>query len=109
MGDIIEFPGHGDDVINHALQNLKETYIKAGLNENVISTAMKELEPIVREFLVRKEFEFNISGSFTQEQVEIIKAAHNKSMQNAIEQYNKDMGLALCYIAGLIGRSAKNI
>lgn len=108
MGDVIEFPGNGEIGIRKGLAYFESTYRKAGLNEKQISAAMAELDPIVRSFLVRKEFEFNLSGGFTEEQIVEITDSHNLAMRSAIHYFGEQIWLALCNIAGLIGREAKN-
>ncbi|MGB7933934.1 MAG: hypothetical protein WCH04_17250 [Gammaproteobacteria bacterium] len=89
MGEVIDFPGRGADGINRALQHFKAVYSKAGLSEKEIHLAMEELEPIVKELLTIKEFEFNLSGSFTAEQIELIKSAHNEAMQMLLKTTTK--------------------
>lgn len=108
MGEVIDFPGHGEVGVRKALDYFKSTYAKAGLTENQINTAMTELEPIVRSFLIRKEFEFNLSGHFTEDQVALILEAHNLTMNSAIRHFSQSLWLALCNIAWLIGRGAQN-
>lgn len=108
MGDVVDFPGNGEQGIQKALEYFRNTYKKAGLSENEIELAMEEFEPIVRQLLVRKEFEFNLSGTFDQEQIELIKSSHNDAMQGAIKYFGEQIWLALCNIGGLIGRSVQN-
>lgn len=104
MGEVIDFPGHGDIGIKKALAYFEGVYRKAGLTAPEISAALLELDPIVREFLVRREFVFNLDGPFTDEQVQLITRAHNDIMQDAINYFSGQVWLALCNIAGLIGR-----
>jgi hypothetical protein len=108
MGEIIDFPGNGEKGIQKALEYFRKTYKKAGLSEKEIELAMEEFEPIVRQFLVRKEFEFNLSGTFDQEQIGLIKSFHNEAMQGAIKYFGEQIWLALCNIGGLIGRNVQN-
>jgi len=108
MGKVIEFPGHGEAGIKMALRYFRETYKKAGLSESEISVAMLELEPLIRQFLVRKEFEFDLHGEFTETQVQLISNAHNECIQEAIKYFSNSLWFALCSIAGLIGRGTLN-
>lgn len=108
MGDVIEFPGNGDINIQKALRYFESTYRKAGLNERQIAVSMEELEPIVRSFLVKKEFEFNLSGQFNEDQISAVTTAHNLAMKSAIQYFGGQLWLALCNIAGLIGREVNN-
>ncbi|MBB3062835.1 hypothetical protein [Microbulbifer rhizosphaerae] len=108
MGDVIDFPGHGEQGIRKALDYFRVAYAKAGLSPEEINLAMEEFEPIVRQFLVRKEFEFNLNGQFSPEQVEGIKRAHNEVMGSAISYFSQNIWLALCNIGGLIGRNVQN-
>lgn len=107
MGEVIEFPGHGESGINKALAYFTSVYRKAGLTDPEISAAVLELEPIIREFLVRREFVFELNGSFTEIQVQLISDAHNEAMQAAIKYFSERIWLALCNIAGLIGRGVQ--
>lgn len=107
MAEVIDFPGNGEEGIQKALEYFRKTYEKAGLSEKEIELAMEEFEPIVKQFLVRKEFEFNLSGIFDQEQVELIKKSHNEAMQGAIKYFGGQIWLALCNIGGLVGRDVK--
>jgi hypothetical protein len=104
MGDVIEFPGHGEAAIRNALSYFRTTYATAGLNENQTNAAMVELEPIVRSFLIRNEFEFSLHGNFTEDQISSISDAHNFAMQSAIKYFSSQLWLALCHIAGIIGQ-----
>jgi hypothetical protein len=108
MGKVIKFPGHGEAGIKKALKYFNDVYKKAGLSAEEIETAMAELEPIVHRFLVRREFVFELSGSFTDEQIQAVSDAHNAAMHDAISYFGEQMWLALCHIGGLIGRNAQN-
>lgn len=108
MGDVIEFPGNGEIGIQKALRYFESTYRKAGLNDRQIAISMEELEPIVRSFLVKKEFEFNLSDQFDAEQISVVTTAHNLAMHSAIKYFCGQLWLALCNIAGLIGREASH-
>jgi hypothetical protein len=106
VGEIIAFPGHSDIGVKKALAYFRESYAEAGLSNDEIDIAMIELEPIVRQFLVRKEFAFNLPGDFNEEQKKYIADTHNQCMQSAISYFSETLWLALCNIAGLIGRGA---
>ena len=108
MGDVIDFPGTGENGVKKALDYFRKTYAKAGLSSEEVNLAMEEFEPIVRQFLVHKEFEFNLSGPFDPEQIKLIEQSHNEAMQSAIKYFSKNMWLALCNIGGLIGRDVQN-
>lgn len=109
MGDVINFPGNNEVGIIKALKYFKSTYFKVGLSSTQIKIALAKLEPILREFLVTQEFELNLNGnSFTKEQVALITDAHNETMQSALKYFSERIWLALCNIAGLIGREAQN-
>lgn len=109
MGDVINFPGHNEAGIIKALKYFESTYTDAGLNRKQIEAAMAELEPIVRELLVKQEFEFDLKNQkFTEEQVALITDAHNDTMQSALKYFSQRIWFAICNIAGLIGREAKN-
>jgi len=105
MAQIIDFPGHGEAGINKALRYFRDAYRKAGLTDEQISAVMQELEPFVRDALVRREFEFNLSGNFTEDQVQAVTDAHNACMKDAIGYFSRTLWLSLCQIAGLIGRT----
>ncbi len=104
MGEVIDFPGSGEKGVKMAINYFRKTYSSAGLTESEIETAMKELEPIIRQFLVRKVFEFSLNGPFDQEQIDVIEKSHNEAMQNAIRYFDEQIWIALCIIGGLIGR-----
>ena len=108
MGDVIEFPGNGEIGTQKALRYFESTYRKAGLDEHQIAISMAELEPIVRSFLVKKEFEFNLSGQLNADQISAATTAHNLAMNSAIQYFGGQLWLALCNIAGLIGREASS-
>jgi len=108
VGEIIDFPGTGDDGIRKALDYFRKTYAKAGLSPEEVNLAMEEFEPIVRDLLVRKEFEFNLNGPFDSEQIKFIEQSHDDAMQSAIKYFSKNIWLALCNIGGLIGRNVQN-
>lgn len=108
MGDIIDFPCNGESDIKKALAYFRDTYAIAGLSESEIELAINQFEPILRQFIIRKEFELNLNHSFDQEQFELFKSAHNETMQNAIKYFSSQLWLALCNIAGLIGRDVQN-
>ena len=105
MGEVVEFPGRGEAAIRKALAHFKNLYQEAGLDDTEVSLAMAEFEPIIRSFLERREFKFNLKGNYTEEQVQAISAVHNAAMKDAIDYFNKQMWFALCNIGGLIGRS----
>lgn len=108
MGDVIQFPGHGESGIQKALDYFREIYKKAGLDSEEIELAIEEFEPIVRQFLVGKEFELNLTGSFDETQIELITQSHNETMQGAISYFGENIWLALCHIGGLIGRDVQD-
>ena len=108
MGEVINFPGHGEAGIRKALAYIRNAYIKAGLNESQISRALEEVEPIVRSFWVHKEFEFNLSGHFTPEQVEAVTTAHNAAAKEMMRYFMEQLWLSICHTAGYIGDKAKN-
>lgn len=108
MGEVIEFPGHGEAGIRKALDYFKNVYRKAGLNNSEIEAAMTELEPIVRRFLVRREFVFEFNGAFTDDQIKAVSDAHNAAIRDATDYFGEQIWLALCHIGGLIGRSTQN-
>lgn len=107
MGDVINFPGLGEVAVRQALEYFRQTYTKAGLSVDQTAAAMEELEPVVRSFLVWREFEFTLPASFTEDEVIVITEAHNKAMREAIQYFSGTLWSALCNIAGLIGRSAQ--
>lgn len=108
MGEVINFPGLDEAGIKKALAHIRNAYIKADLNESQISRALKEIEPIVRSFLVRKEFEFYLSGRFTPEQVEAVKSAHNAAAKEMMRYFTEQLWLSICQTADYIGDKAKN-
>lgn len=108
MADVIKFPGTGEAGIEKALTYFKSAYRRVGLNEHQIADSMKLLDPIVRSLLVKKEFEFNLSGQFNEDQISAISDAHNLTMNSAIQYFGEQLWLALCNIAGLIGSEASN-
>ena len=92
MGEVIQFPGHGEAGVKKALAYIRMAYTEAGMSEPQIQAAMSEFEPTLRSFLIRREFEFILHGNFDDAQITAI---------------SDQIWLALCHIAALIGRNAR--
>lgn len=106
MGDVIEFPLKDEKAVRDALRWVRSTYEKAGLTEEGIQSALTEFEPILREFAVRFEAPFEVqSAGLTQSQADAIISANNECIQRVVAHHSQQLGLALNYIAGLIGRT----
>lgn len=109
MGEVIEFPTLNQLTINQAMDHFEAIYKKAGLSETEISSAKDQLTPIIKDIFSSKEHVFELPKDLhlNVEQVHAITSAHNECMQSALEFYNHQIGLLICNIAGLIGRSVQ--
>jgi hypothetical protein len=105
MDNIIPFPIKRTDQLNSVLQTFRGCYLEAGLSEQDCDSALREVRPILEEHLNDKfESVMDIPAcGLTNEQVEIIKSAHNKCVREILSQYEQKVGLALCQIRGLVG------
>jgi hypothetical protein len=105
MDNIIPFPSKGKDALSHALEIIRGHYATAGLSQAASDAAIVEVTPILKKYLGDKvEFAMTIPAcGLSQEQVDLIAAAHNKCAQEIIGHHNQQLGLALCEIAGLVG------
>ena len=105
MDNIIPFPTKGKDALAGALRVIRGHYATAGLSPEASDAAIIEVAPILKKYMSGKvEFAMEIPAcGLTQEQIDIIVAAHNKCAQEIIAYHNQELGLALCEIAGLVG------
>lgn len=105
MDNIILFPTRGKDALKNALKVIRGHYETAGLSQSESDAAIAELTPIFKKYLSDKvEFVMSIPAcGLTQNQIDLIVAAHNKCAQEIIGYHHQQLGLALCEIAGIIG------
>ena len=106
MDNIIQFPSKEKIAIKDMLQSCEDIYKKAGLSDESISSALGELEPILKDII--KPFQSNMAlpgdVGLSQEQADAIADAHNKCVQDIFTHFYQETGAAVRYIAGLIGR-----
>ncbi|NIJ87812.1 hypothetical protein FHR49_000560 [Xanthomonas campestris] len=105
MDNIIPFPTKGKDALSNALQVIRGHYAKAGLSQSASDAAIEEITPIFKKYLGDKvDFAMDIPAcGLSQDQIDLISAAHSKCVQEIFEYHSQQLGMALCEIAGVVG------
>src|SRR5664279_83891 len=98
MDNIIPFPIKRTDPLQSILATVRGYYVKAGISETDCDSAIMELRPLLEKY-VNDKFESVMdlpASGLTDEQVEMIKSAHNKCVQEIFSHYEQKVGMALC-------------
>lgn len=98
MDNIIQFPTKGKGALSHALEIIRGHYAAAGLSQSASDAATAEVTPILEKYLGDKvEFALDIPAcGLTQDQVDLIAAAHNKCAQEIIGYHTTGSSVWRC-------------
>lgn len=107
MENVIPFPIQEIGSFPSVIRKVIAIYKEAGLSDASIEAAIDELKPVLEPLILgRIEFVFEIPSEWalTPEQVELVGAAHDRCMKEAIKIINSQTEIAITTIIGLIGR-----